>query len=80
MTGNVFFDDPLFEGFALRPLIMDGCPLGEVSATTSLIEKGDRDGWYRRWTATADRVAGYADESARAGHTISASDRSAARS
>ena len=71
---NVFFDDPLFEEFALRPLIMDGCPLGEISTTTSLIEEGDRDGWYLQWTATAERVAGYADESARAGHTTSASD------
>ena len=74
VTKNVFFDDPLFEEFALRPLTMDGCPLGEISATTSLIEEGDRDGWYRQWTATAERVAGYADESAHAGHTISASD------
>jgi hypothetical protein len=41
---------------------------------TSLIEEGDRDGWYRQWTATAECVAGYADESAHAGHTISASD------
>ena len=28
MSRNVFFDDPLFEEFALRPLILDGCPLG----------------------------------------------------
>ena len=74
MTKNVFFDDPVFEKFALRPLTMDGCPLGEISATTSLIEEGDRDGWYRQWTATAERVAGYADESANEGHAISASD------
>ena len=74
MTRNIFFDDPLFEEFALRLLTLDGCPLGEISATTSLIEEGDRDGWYRQWTATAERVAGYADESARAGHTTSASD------
>jgi pimeloyl-ACP methyl ester carboxylesterase len=72
-TRNVFFDDPLFEEFALRPLIMDGCPLGEISATTSLIEEGNRDGWFREWTAAADRVAGYADASAHAGHAISAS-------
>ena len=74
VTRNIFFEDPFFEEFALRPLIIDGCPLGEISATTSLIEEGDRDGWYRQWTATAERVAGYADESARAGHTTSASD------
>src|ERR687889_1863594 len=74
VTRNIFFEDPFFEEFALRPLIIDGCPLGEISATTSLIEEGDRDGWYLQWTATAERVAGYADESARAGHIISASD------
>ena len=74
MARHIFFEDPFFEEFALRPLIIDGCPLGEISATTSLIEEGDRDGWYRQWTATAERVAGYADESARAGHAISASD------
>jgi pimeloyl-ACP methyl ester carboxylesterase len=72
-TRNIFFDDPLFEEFALRPLIMDGCPLGEISATASLIEDGDRDGWFREWTAAADRVAGYGDASAHADHTISAS-------
>jgi len=72
-TRNIFFDDPLFEEFALRPLIMDGCPLGEISATASLIEDGDRDGWFRKWTAAADRVAGYGDASAHADHTISAS-------
>jgi hypothetical protein len=74
VTRNAFFDDPLFEEFAVRALSLDGCPLGEIFATTSLIEEGDRDGWYRRWTATAERLAGYADEGARAGHTISATD------
>src|SRR3954466_12462186 len=74
VSRNIFFDDPLFEEFALRLLTLDGCPLGEISATTSLIEDGDRDGWYLQWTGAAERVAGYADESARAGHTISASD------
>jgi pimeloyl-ACP methyl ester carboxylesterase len=72
MTKTIFFDDPLFEEFALRPLIMDGCPLGEVTETASRIEEGDADGWHRQWIATAERVAGYADESARAGHVVSA--------
>src|SRR5918998_4067104 len=74
VSRNIFFDDLLFEEFAVRLLILDGCPLGEISSTTSLIEDGDLDGWYQQWTATAERVAGYAHESARAGHTISASD------
>jgi pimeloyl-ACP methyl ester carboxylesterase len=72
MTKTIFFDDPLFEEFALRPLIMDGCPLGEVTETASRIEEGDADGWHRQWIATAERVVGYADESARAGHVVSA--------
>src|ERR671921_880189 len=73
-TRNLFFADPLFEDFAVRALSLDGCPLGEVSATTSRIEEGNRNGWYEQWTATADRVAALGDESARAGHTVSARD------
>jgi hypothetical protein len=47
-TGRIFFDAPLLEEFALRPLILDGCPLGEISAIACSIEGGDSDGWYRR--------------------------------
>jgi hypothetical protein len=47
-TRNLFFDDPLFEDFAVRALRLDGCPLGVVFATTSQIEEGDRDGWYEQ--------------------------------
>src|SRR3712207_4032345 len=72
-TGGIFFDDPLFEEFALRPLIMDGCPLGEVSAIASSIEGGDPDSWFGEWSAAGDRLAGYADASAHAGHAVSAS-------
>src|SRR5215218_6064310 len=73
-TSNLFFDDPLFEDFAVRALSLDGCPLGEISATMSRIEEGDRDGWYEQWTATAERIVALGDESASAGHTISARD------
>src|SRR4051812_9012956 len=72
-TRRDFFDDPLFEEFALRALIMDGCPLGEVSATASLIEERDPDGWFLEWSAAGDRLAGYGDASAHADHVISAS-------
>src|ERR687890_466202 len=75
-TTNLFFDDPLFEDFAVRALSLDGCPLGEVSATTSRIEEGDRDGWYEQWSATADRITALGAESARAGHTATARDAS----
>src|SRR5919202_1475102 len=71
-TRNLFFDDPLFEDFAVRALSLDGCPLGEVSTTASRIEEGDRDDWYEQWTATAARIAALGDESASAGHTVSA--------
>ena len=73
-TRNLFFDDPLFEDFAVRALSLDGCPLGEVSATTAQIEEGDRDGWYEQWTATADRIVALGDESSSAGHAVSARD------
>ena len=72
-TGRIFFDDPLFEDFALRPLILDGCPLGEVSAIASSIEEGDSDGWFREWSAAGDRLAGHGDASTHADHAISAS-------
>lgn len=71
-TRGIFFDNPLFEEFALRPLILDGCPLGEVSTIASSIEEGDADGWFREWSAAGDRLAGYGDASARADHAISA--------
>ncbi len=73
-TGNLFFDDPLFEDFAVRALSLDGCPLGEVSATISQIVEGDRDGWYEQWAATAVRITALGDASASAGHTVSARD------
>ena len=73
-TRNSFFDDPLFEDFAVRALSLDGCPFGEVSTTASRIEEGDRDGWYREWIATADRIAAVGEESASAGHAVSARD------
>jgi pimeloyl-ACP methyl ester carboxylesterase len=73
-TRNLFFDDPLFEDFAVRALSLDGCPLGEVSATTAQIEERDQDGWYEQWVAAADRIAELGDESASAGHTVSARD------
>jgi len=73
-TRNIFFDDPLFEDFAVRALSLDRCPLGEVSTTASRIEEGDRDGWYREWIATADRIAAVGEESASAGHAVSARD------
>ena len=49
-------------------------PPGEVSTTASRIEEGDRDGWYREWIATADRIAAVGEESASAGHAVSARD------
>ena|SRR5215210_7533421 len=63
-ASNIFFDDPLFEDFTVRALSLDGCLLGEVATTASRIGEGDRDGWYREWSATADRIAAVGEESA----------------
>ena len=48
-------------------------PYGPV-ATMPQIEEGDRDGWYEQWAATADRIAALGDETASAGHMVSARD------
>ncbi|HEX5850742.1 MAG TPA: alpha/beta fold hydrolase [Rubrobacter sp.] len=72
-TGGVFFDDPLFEQFAVRSMTLDGCPLGEISTIASSIEEGDADSWFQEWSAAGDRLGGYGDASAHADHAISAS-------
>ena len=49
-----------------------GADLGECLTTTQRIQEGDAEGWYREWTATADRVFDLAEKSAAAGHRVSA--------
>lgn len=75
------FDDPLFQMFAERALTtMTGgaAEYGECAATAARItgdgRKGDgnADDWHREWTETAHTVENWADESAAAGHQVSA--------
>jgi pimeloyl-ACP methyl ester carboxylesterase len=71
-----FFQDPLFEDFAVSlamGLTSHGGPeLGEVQATCARIVDGDDESWYSAWCATADRLVRAGDASAGGGHGVSA--------
>ncbi|RAG81951.1 hypothetical protein DN069_29970 [Streptacidiphilus pinicola] len=72
-----FFDDPLFQMFSERAMcVMTGnaSEYGEVAATAERITDGDRDAWHREWSATADQVRGWAEESLARGHRVSAAE------
>ncbi len=61
---KIQFDDPFFESWTQRFLYTmheGGCEIGEIKATAAHIPEGDRDAWYREWTATADRLFADAD-------------------
>lgn len=45
---------------------------GEILAATEHVKKNDHEGWFAAWLALADRTASAADDSARAGHRVSA--------
>lgn len=49
-----------------------GADVGEVLATIAGVGEHDDRGWYEAWFALAQRIAGVADESAAAGHRVSA--------
>jgi len=49
-----------------------GADTGEVLATIEQIESGDFESWYESWYAAAERLLGFADESAAAGNHVSA--------
>jgi hypothetical protein len=68
-------DDPLWETFGLRALwrvASGGADFGECLTTVQRVGSGDRDGWYREWTATAERLAATGDDCAAGGHRVSA--------
>jgi len=72
---NLFFKDLMYDRQATATLAYTyygGADLGECLSTTRRIQEGDADGWYREWTATADRVFDLAEKSATMGHTVSA--------
>jgi hypothetical protein len=68
-------DNPVYEEFGERALFQatyDGADFGECMTTVGRIGNGSVDDWYREWVATADRVAGIGNQSAVAGHGVSA--------
>ena len=72
---NLFFKDLMYDRQATATLACTyygGADLGECLTTTRQIQEGDAEGWYREWTATADRVFDLAEKSAAAGHRVSA--------
>lgn len=69
------FDDTLFQTFAERALATmtgGGAEWGECQLTARRITEGDADSWFEEWTATAAMVRDWAEESAGAGHRVSA--------
>jgi len=72
---KIQFDDPLFEAWTQRFLYTmseGGCEIGEIKATAARIPEGDRDAWYREWTATADRLFADAEACAAKNARVSA--------
>ena len=63
--------NPMWEDFGQRALLWaptGGADFGECLRTVQAIsDDGSTDDWYREWTATADRVAGIADDCAARG-------------
>jgi len=72
----VLSSNSLYDGFGQRGLFhayYGGADFGEVTTTAERIgDSTSADDWHREWVATADRVAGIGDESAAAGHAVSA--------
>ena len=74
---GTFFKDDDFEFMMLMALgatYYKGADVGECLSTAASIEDSDYEGWYRAWRATADRVRGFAQQSAAKGHQASAKD------
>lgn len=71
----ILSDLPLWETFGLRALpysLYGGADIGECVTTIDRIGEGTADDWYREWIATADRIAGIAEQSEKRGHPVSA--------
>jgi len=68
-------DNPMWEAFGNRALVLAtdrGADFGECVTTVGRVGAGTVDDWYREWVATADRIAAIGDDSAAAGHRVSA--------
>ena len=67
--------DDLFDAQFVRALAyagQGGADIGECFGTAARITKTDAELWHDQWLATAQRVERQADESAAAGHAVSA--------
>ena len=72
---KLYFDDANFDGQLQRSV--GKCDsgmanVGECLYTASRITPGDRDTWYRQWSALAKRLVQQADSALTAGHAVSA--------
>lgn len=68
-------DNPMWEAFGNRALVLaldGGADFGECVTSVQRVGDGGVDDWYREWVATADRIAAIGDDSAAAGHRVSA--------
>ena len=75
MVVGTFFRDSDFEFtmlLALGATYYKGADVGECLSTAAAIKNGDYESWCQSWRATADRVRGFAEKSAAAGHRASA--------
>ena len=67
--------NPVREAFGLRALpyaLYGGADIGECTTTVERVQTNSAGDWYREWVATADRIAGIAQESERRGHHVRA--------
>jgi pimeloyl-ACP methyl ester carboxylesterase len=65
----------MYEEFGQRALLQatyGGADFGECTTTIERVGAGGLHDWYREWVATADRLAEIGDQSAAAGHAVSA--------
>src|SRR4051794_711274 len=72
---KLYFGDSAFDGQLQRSVGKADSGManvGECLAIAEQITPGDRDSWYRAWSAFASRLVGQADEAAKAGHRVSA--------
>jgi dienelactone hydrolase len=72
---RLYFDDDGFDGQLQRSIGKADSGManvGECLAVASQITPGDRDSWYRAWTAAGSRLTEQADAALAAGHAVSA--------
>ena len=75
---KLYFDDEAFDGQLQRSVGKSDAGManvGECLYIASQITAGDRDSWYRVWSAFADGLIAQAEAALAAGHTVSARTR-----